>query len=523
MIRYLKSIAAAAVLMLSAVPAMAWDYSQVGSYPNIDANNLEVRQFVTHGGATLMLPMPAGVQPYFVNAHNLANTPQPDGIFITPYGPFVDYCSIGGCLDGNHLRTTMLINTTTQAGADAQENALAINFTSKTGKVLQYTAGTRYEVGQNVKVFGSRCNFQVGGNTLNDADCIYTPTVAGVAGGNPPNGNPSSYQDGGVTWRYLGAGINDGKTALNIACNAEEGSGQIWCTNFNFSVRYKGAGTAWGEEKDCNNGNEDSNAGSRFFMACTFYGGGGAGTYPFLAHQFVGSGAVNAGGPQPWGAHSFIHIAGEPSDVGSVIKDHVLLDAGNSGSTIRALAGRRHVEGFLWDESNSTRVLRASGSHAVAGIDFQNAQFPSGNAVILPNGSFINWAGGGHIGHNGAIGAFTIGTTNSGETYSVAAHDNGDLSYGNHLGSRGARPTLSACGASTLVDGATDDHGIISVEAGTTACALNFAQARQKKAACTFWMSSGQGVAGGTSGSGAQLLYPSAPLYTEIHYHCLGR
>ncbi|MEE9481838.1 hypothetical protein [Methylobacterium ajmalii] len=523
MFQKFKSIAVAAVLALAAVPAMAWDYSQVGSYPNIDANNVEARQLVTHGGATLMLPLPSGVAPYFVNVHNLANTPQPDGIYITPYGPYVDYCSIGGCLDGNHLRTTMLINTTTQAEADAQENALAINFTSKTGKTVAYEVGKQYNIGDRVKVRYSRCEFPVGGGTSSEEDCIYTPVVAGVAAGNRPTGNGQSIQDGPVTWRFFGAGINDGKTALNIACNAEEGSGQIWCTNFNFSVRYKGAGTAWGEEKDCNNGNEDSSAGSRFFMACTFYGGGGAGTFPFLAHQFVGSGAVNAGGPQPWGAHSFIHIAGEPGDTGSVIKDQVLLDAGNSGSTIRALAGRRHTDAFLWDESNSTRVLRASGSHAVAGIDFTSAQFPSGNAVILPNGSFINWAGGGLIGHNGAIGAFTIGTSNSGETYSVAAHDNGDLSYGNHLGSRGARPTLSACGASTLVDGATDDHGIISVEGGTTACALNFASARQKKASCTFWMTSGQGVSGGTSSAGVQLFYPSAPLYTEIHYHCLGR
>ncbi len=272
-------------------------------------------------------------------------------------------------------------------------------------------------------------------------------------GSRGPTGNTASYQDGSVRWRFFSPGINDGKTALNVACTAEAGSGQVWCTNFNFSVRYKGAGTAWGEEKDCNNANEDSNAGTRFFMACTFYGGGAAGTFPFLAYQFVGSGAVNAGGPAPYGAHSFIHIAGEPSDVGSVIKDHVLLDAGHSGSTIRALAGRRHEGGFLVDESDSRVILKGSGRHAGGGIDFKQATFPNGTAIAVPTSSFVEWDGGSYVGRNGAVGAFTIGRSTSGTAYGAAIWDNADLSYGNHLWSRGSAPALASCASGSLARG----------------------------------------------------------------------
>lgn len=500
---------------------------RIGTYQNgkmtSETDGLGVGSSVIPGHIKFM---PSGVTT-FLDAHAPSNSPQPDGIYITPSGPYVDYCSIGGCLDGPHLRSHMLINTTTKAGPESQENALAINFTSNTGKYKQRapgTSGVAFATGEKVKVFGSICSAYNGGILQTDLpDCMYEVAQGGLTGNTPPTGNGNGQQDGSVVWNYFGAGINDGKTALNIACNAEEGSGQIWCTNFNFSIRYKGAGTAWGEEKDCNNGNEDSNAGTRFFMACTFYGGGGAGTFPFLAHQFVGSGAVNAGGPDPYGAHSFIHIAGEPSDVGSVIKDHVLLDAGNSHSTIRALAGRRHTDAFLWDESNSQVVLKASGTHAGGGIDFKQSQFPAGTAIAVPTTSFIEWDGGNYIGRNASVGAFTIGSSTSGTGYSAAIWDNGDLSYGRHLWSRGLAPTLASCGSSTLQAGATDDHGVISLQTGATGCQIQFSSARANKPACTFWMTSGQVPSGSTANVGVVLAFSAAPASTEIQYQCMGR
>jgi hypothetical protein len=35
---------------------------------------------------------------------------------------------------------------------------------------------------------------------------------------------------------------------------------------------------------------------------------------------------MDSGSAQPYGAHAFIHIAGSPGDVGSVLKDNVILD-----------------------------------------------------------------------------------------------------------------------------------------------------------------------------------------------------
>lgn len=530
----LSPIAAlAAALLTLASPALAWDPAKAGRYGGLDLDQIDIggaaqmRGGVTIGGSAPDAPvkiLPTTGTPTFLNAHAPSNSPQPDGIYITPSGPYVDYCSIGGCLDGPHLRSHMLINTTTKTGADAQENALAINFTSKTGAYRRRENNTAYTTGETVKVFGSVCSAYNGGQLQSDLpDCMYQVAQGGTTGTTPPTKNTNGQRDGSVVWNYFGAGINDGKTGLNIACNAETGSGQIWCTNFNFSIRYKGAGTAWGEEKDCNNGNEDSSAGTRFLMACTFYGGGGAGTFPFLAHQFVGSGAVNSGSANPYGAHAFIHIAGEPSDVGSVIKDNVILDAGNSDTTIRALAGRRHALAFLFDESNSQVILRGTGSHAGGGIDFKGATFPAGSAIAVPTTSYIEWDGGNYIGRNAAVGAFTMGSSTSGTGYSAAIWDNGDLSYANHLWSRGNAPVLTSCGSSTLQTGATDDHGVIALQAGSTGCQIQFAASRQQKPSCNFWMTSGQVPAGSINSASIALAYSSAPAYTEVHYQCMGR
>ncbi|KMO33685.1 hypothetical protein [Methylobacterium aquaticum] len=513
---------ALSVMLAACLPALALDGSRAGPPAGPDLQNLDLGQVTVRGGLTVAGPgKPAGSA--FITVHNPANTPQPDGVFIAPIGPTIDYCSVGGCFDGPHLRSHVLINTTTGAGADAQENALAINFTSKTGKVVRWRPHTAFTVGQNVRVFGSACRASVGGTVQVVPDCLYTPTTGGTTGTVPPTGNPTSHRDGSVVWAFLGAGAHDGKTALNVACTAEEGAGQTWCTNFNFSVRYKGAGTAWGEEKDCNNGNETSEAGSRFLMACTFYGGGGEGTWPFLAYQYVGSGAVNTKNPNPYGANSYIFISGQPNDVGSVVRSEVILDAGNSAATIRALPGRRHADGFLVDGSDSAVILKASGTHAKGGVDLQGAIFPEGNAILLPDTTFITWGRAAFLGKNAAIGAITLGPSNSGTAYSMAAWDNGDLSYGRHLWSRGSAPALASCGAGTLSPGATDDHGVVALPAGSKGCRITFAAARAQKPACTFWMTSGQLPAGSVAATAVTLAYAPVPDGTEIHYQCMGR
>jgi len=78
-----------------------------------------------------MITLPKG-NPTFVNVHPLRN-PQPDGVWVTPDGPYVDICSVGGCVDGPHILAQTAINVRTQQRATAQEVGWHLNFDANTG------------------------------------------------------------------------------------------------------------------------------------------------------------------------------------------------------------------------------------------------------------------------------------------------------------------------------------------------------------------------------------------------------
>lgn len=326
-----------------------------------------------------------------------------------------------------YLYAQSLFNTSTRLDATAQEVNVAINYENISGYAphwyltptyTNWAASTGYANSVYVKangnfyqqVSGAGCTSsttapsgisgnQTTANNFVDGTCdwtwegaaIYTtgtstPTnVSEVVGGDgniyvntvanctPGTSNPtwSGYGaigivDGTCRWNFLATGINNGKTTTAVSQYVVAGGGNGWNHADGLSIgKNVGGIAAYGEEWDCNNFNMDSYAGSPFQFFCHFLAGGGPTSFPFFAGWYYGSGAVNSGSAFPYGMHYGTYISGSPGDVGSVVKDAVIGDGGNSTYTVQALSGRAHTA-FLEDDSNSTNVLKINGSHAVA-------------------------------------------------------------------------------------------------------------------------------------------------------------
>ncbi|SOR27117.1 exported protein of unknown function [Methylorubrum extorquens] len=477
--------------------------------------------------AISILPLGA---PSLMRVHGEKSREQPLGIFVHPNGPMIDFCSVGGCFDGPHLLTPILVNVRTQKDATAQEVGFHLNFTSDKGKVVYWKPGTRYEAGETVAVLNSKCSVTVdGGATQTVPGCLYRAQSAGTSAprGEGPTGNGTNLRDGSIVWAYLGPGANNGKSAFSIAANFEPGTGAGWGFVTNTTV-LPGVGdvTIFGEERDCSNGNKDSDIGSPYFMACSFIGGQGPGTFPMLAYRYVGSGAVNSGGANPYGAHYGDYWSGGPStDVGSVVKDAVIFDSTNADVTLKSAAQRRHSIAFLYDQSDSFAVLRADGKHD-SGLDFSRATLASGNFAVLPQTTFLSWSGRASFGWNGAIQAFTLGATNSGSSYSLAAYNSGDVDVGRHLSARpGPKLSISGCGASKLSKSANDLHGTISMQSGEAGCTIRFAATYNDIPDCVVSSSLGgmHAPAYETSRQGIAMTIAASNAPQSISYVCMGR
>lgn len=467
-----------------------------------------------------MKMLPQG-SPTLMGAHNPANTPQPEGFFITPSGPYVDFCSIGGCFDGPRLLAAADLNVTTKKGASAQEVGLHINFAASTGRITNWAAHTAYNAGDFVS--GGSCTDTVGGSLQNLGGCNYRAVTSGTSGSTMPSGNSSSITDGSVTWAWEGGGANNGKSAFSVAATFDANAGAGWGYVLDVGTSAGYLGPVYGEEKDCNNGTSDSYAGASPFWVCTFYGGGGAGTFPLFASIYSGSGAVNSGSGNPYGAHNGWFISGQPGDVGSTYQDAVIADFGNSTFTLQGGAGRSH-QNFIRDDSNSTGAWTSlSGTHS-AGIDMGGATISGGMALKMPSSTFLDWGEGGFLTWNGSIAAFTLGGSTSGTAYSLGVYNTGDVAVGRHLGQRGgSKPNLSSCGSSSLSTYATDVSGIINIQAGLTACNINFGAGYSQEADCVFSGSGGTPPAWGNSNSGYALSFGSAPSGLKISYVCMGQ
>jgi hypothetical protein len=103
---------------------------------------------------------------------------------------------------------------------------------------------------------------------------------------------------------------------------------------------------------------------------------------------------------------------------------------------------------------------------------FKGATFPAGTAIAVPTTSFIEWDGGNYIGRNAGV------------------HEAGRPA-GNECRGVAAGPEVVGVGEVAVVPGRSRVAG--------TGCTVNFASARQKKPACSFWMTSGQVPSGSTA------------------------
>lgn len=283
---------------------------------------------------------------------------------------------------------------------------------------------------------------------VSNAGNIYQNTVAAcvpASSGSGPTGTGTGIVDGTCRWGYVGPGLNDGKSGMSLASVAALGGGDHWGRVENHVIMPGFGASVWyGSETDYNNQNMDSYAGAPMLAIGHFTGGGSAQTYPLFAYEYLGSGAVNSGSRNPYGAHNGWFCSGQPGDVGSVVKDSCFADASNAASSFQILAGRTHNAGFE-DDSNSTVSYLITGTHNV-GIDLSAATISSGNAIRLPTGSFVQFNAAGSadlMGYNGAIGALTYGATNSGTAFTFAAYDDGDFAVGANLNLVGSTPTIN--------------------------------------------------------------------------------
>ncbi len=271
-----------------------------------------------------------------------------EGVFLSPSGAKLFFCSVNGCYPGRHLAAAALINMDTALDATAQEVGLFVNVTSRSGRAERWKPHTGYARGMQVEA----------------ADGVYEAKRAGTSGpASPPAGRGVAVVDGGVLWSFRGETIHNGKTALGAGLNMVPGSGQGWSLVSDLTVQ-PGVGdqNAFGYENDCANYNKDSDFGVPFLMTCFFQGGQGVGTKPMFSYRYVA-----AGDGSSYGAHF-----GDFFNGAVTIKDATFADATNALNTIRVIPGTRHDSVFL-DGSTSNRSIDIKGSYGTA-IDLAAAQ-----------------------------------------------------------------------------------------------------------------------------------------------------
>ena len=359
--------------------------------------------------------------PHIIDMHSV---PPIDGFYSDGGGTYLDYCSVGGCLVGPKMLAQSLFSAATRLPAVAQEIGVAFNFINRTGYAPNWMRLTRY-----TKSLPSTPTHT---SDVSNDNGIYRNKIENCqssASGMGPTGRGVDIVDGSCHWMWISEGLNGSKSGVSLATTIYPGGGAAWGRVEDFSVR-SGVKSivAYANEEDCNNENQDSYAGAAFFMLCHFQGGGAKSTFPVFAYNYVGSGAVNSGSDNPFGAHYGWYFSGNPGDVGSVVKDADLASADNASIVLEGLAGRAHTMAFILDASNSGSVLKATGTHD-AGLNLSEAIFKSGLATAIPAGTYHYLAGGTNpIGFNAITKCLTYGRTNSGTDYIMAACDEGGMS-----------------------------------------------------------------------------------------------
>jgi len=348
-------------------------------------------------------------------------------------------------------------------GANTQEVNAQFSAIFQTGKVVQWSNSTAFAANDlvltsNTGAFGSVYKVK--------ENCTSASVGAGPAGGPGTTG----IVDGTCLFDYYTDGINPGKSNVSISTQVLPGSNYAWGLVNDFHVE-KGVGniTAYATEFDCTNHQEDSYPGAAFGFNCfTFGGQSDSAIHPMLAWMYFNS------GNQDYGAHYGLIFNSH-----KVVKDAVIADGTTAAYTLQALSDRMHAA-FLEDDSNSSTVLRATGTHA-NGVDFTEAgitfyPFRSHNYSVDATGavavSSVTSSGAVSAANFASAGVVTASVVKPSRSLQVAA----------------AAPTISSCGISPPKAAANSSNQGGQFTLGTGAvssCTITFANAYPNNAFCT--------------------------------------
>jgi hypothetical protein len=378
-------------------------------------------------------------------------------------GALFDVCNPTGCIAGPHILAKEVSMLTSTRDATTQEINAQFSAIFQTGKVAHWTKSTAFSandlvLASNTGSFGSVYKVKT--------NCTSADTGMGPAGGPGTTG----IIDGSCLLDYYTDGINPGKSNVSISTEVLPGSNYAWGLVNDFHVE-KGVGniTAYATEFDCTNHQEDSYAGAAFGFNCfTFGGQSDSATYPMLAWMYFNS------GNQDYGAHYGLIFNSH-----KVVKDAVIADGTTATYTLQALAGRTHAA-FLEDDSNSSTVLLATGTHA-NGVDFTQAAitfypFRSPNYSVDATGALAVSS----VTSSGAVSAASIASASI-----VTANV---MKPSRSLQVAAAVPTISSCGISPPKAAASSSNQGGQFTLGTGAvstCTVTFANAFPNNAFCT--------------------------------------
>lgn len=325
------------LFLLAVHPAIAAAQSRVETLPTP-----EVSEYRVYSGNS-------------TNIIDLHTSPPSNFTGISGAGALFDVCNPTGCLAGPHILAKEVSMLTSSRGANTQEVNAQFSAVFQTGKVTHWSKSTQLLANElvltnNTGSFGSVYKAQ--------RNCTSASKGSGPAGGPGTNG----IADGSCLFDYYTDGINPGKSNVSISTEVLPGSNYAWGLVHDFHVE-KGVGniTAYATEFDCTNHHEDSYAGAAFGFNCfTFGGQSDLAIYPMLAWMYFNS------GDHDYGAHYGLIFNSH-----KVVKDAVIADGTTATYTLQALSDRTHAA-FLEDDSNSSTILRATGTHA-NGVDLTEA------------------------------------------------------------------------------------------------------------------------------------------------------
>ena len=347
---------------------------------------------------------------------DIHTAPPINGAFINPNGTYFDYCSVSGCLPGPHLLGQEVLFSKTHADASAQETGLAINMTSATGAALYWTAGTAYSVGTQVHAGSGQDIYQVtvaGTSASSGLGPNFCPG-GGTSTPSPQCSSPASETnastgtDGTVTWSFVGAGINDGKSGMSIGFVMNPGSGHSWAMDTSI-VANSGAGKVpfFGYEDDTSNSTGYNYDIGGPIALSLFINGYNANRMTAAIGVFTGGSAANKA------FQDGILFNGD----NQILAD-TFADATSSANVIHGLGSPHTHTNFIFDQSTDTTGINLSGTYTGSSIiDTTGASGAALNALQISVDKQITWVGGATTAselYSSAVGGFarTINGTN---------------------------------------------------------------------------------------------------------------